>query len=263
MHQITLSLFELAKRKGVRFHFNAPVDEIVMQNGKVKGVLSKGETHQAEIVISNSDIVPTYRKLLSKAKSPEKILSQPRSSSALIFYWGINKQFDELDMHNIFFSKDYKKEFEAIFKHDTIDDDPTIYINITTKHNPSDAPANCENWFVMINVPGNKKQNWDELKQQAKQAIIAKLNRMLKTDVATLILTEEILDPISIETKTSSYQGSLYGSSSNNRYAAFLRHANFSSEIKGLYFCGGSVHPGGGIPLCLLSAKITAEMIDA
>lgn len=262
MHSITRTLYDLALRKGVNFHFNAPVEEIVVENKKTIGVISNGAQHFADLVISNSDIVPTYRKLLPKQKSPEKILSQPRSSSALIFYWGINRQFPALDMHNIFFSKDYKKEFDAIFKHDTIDDDPTIYINITTKHNPSDAPANCENWFVMINVPGNKGQNWDVLKQKAKQQILAKLNRMLDVNISALIVTEEILEPISIASKTSSYQGSLYGSSSNNRYAAFLRHANFSSKIKGLYFCGGSVHPGGGIPLCLLSAKITAEMIE-
>jgi len=76
------------------------------------------------------------------------------------------------------------------------------------------------------------------------------------------MITEEILEPRTIASKTSSFQGSLYGSSSNNRYAAFLRHANFSSKIKGLYFCGGSVHPGGGIPLCLLSAKIVGELVE-
>ncbi len=84
---------------------------------------------------------------------------------------------------------------------------------------------------------------------------------MLKTDIAPLIACESILDPRSIESKTSSAQGALYGNSSNNRYAAFLRHANFSHKFRGLYFCGGSVHPGGGIPLSLLSAKIMADQV--
>ena len=82
-----------------------------------------------------------------------------------------------------------------------------------------------------------------------------------KANIEELILNESVLDPRSIESKTSSFQGSLYGSSSNNRYAAFLRHANFSSHITNLYFCGGSVHPGGGIPLCLQSARIVADLI--
>jgi phytoene dehydrogenase-like protein len=113
----------------------------------------------------------------------------------------------------------------------------------------------------MINVPGNKGQNWDTLIEQARKDILQKLSLRLGKNIEELILNESILDPRSIESKTSSFQGSLYGSSSNNRYAAFLRHANFSSHITNLYFCGGSVHPGGGIPLCLQSARIVADLI--
>jgi phytoene dehydrogenase-like protein len=85
---------------------------------------------------------------------------------------------------------------------------------------------------------------------------------LLHTDIEPLIETEELLEPRTIESRTSSYAGALYGNASNNRYAAFLRHKNFSDKIKGLYFCGGSVHPGGGIPLCLNSAKITAQLVQ-
>jgi phytoene dehydrogenase-like protein len=194
-------------------------------------------------------------------KQPDKLLNQPKSSSALIFYWGIRHQFEELGLHNIFFSRDYRQEFEQLFQGQTISGDPTVYINITSKHKPDDAPAGCENWFVMINAPKNDGQNWDALIEQTRTNVLQKLSRLLGKDIASLIECESILDPRSIESRTSSSQGALYGNSSNNRYAAFLRHANFSSKISNLYFCGGSVHPGGGIPLCLLSAKITAELV--
>jgi phytoene dehydrogenase-like protein len=95
-----------------------------------------------------------------------------------------------------------------------------------------------------------------------REKIIAKINRVLKTDIEQYIEIEEHLDPYLIEQRTSSSGGSLYGNSSNNKYAAFLRHANNSSKIKNLYFCGGSVHPGGGIPLGILSAKIVSELIS-
>src|SRR5690606_34718497 len=104
-------------------------------------------------------------------------------------------------------------------------------------------------------------QDWDKQIASARTDIISKINRILKTDLEPLIEVEQILDPRSIESRTSSAQGALYGNSSNNRFAAFLRHANYSSDIKNLFFCGGSVHPGGGIPLALLSAKIMSEMI--
>ena len=84
---------------------------------------------------------------------------------------------------------------------------------------------------------------------------------MLKTDIKQYIEKEKIYTPINLENNTQSYLGSLYGSSSNNKMSAFLRHPNFSNDILNLYFCGGSVHPGGGIPLCLLSAKIVSNLI--
>ena len=140
---------------------------------------------------------------------------------------------------------------------------PTIYINITSKENNSDAPSGCENWFVMINAPGDYGQNWVTLVSQARQNIIEKLNTLLGIDLKSLIEAEDVLTPPQIEERTSSYRGALYGAASNSKFAAFLRHPNFSNQLKNLYFVGGSVHPGGGIPLCLLSAKITSELINS
>lgn len=262
MHDITNSIFKLAKDIGVEFHFEAKVKEVIVEGGKATAVNVNGETHKADLIVNNMDMVNAYKTILKKQKQPKKLLEQPKSSSALIFYWGIKKEFPELDLHNILFSNDYKKEFDHIFNQGSIYEDPTVYINITSVYKKDDAPEGSMNWFTMINVPNNQGQDWDSLIQMARKNIIKKINRTLNTDIEPLIEVEEILEPRSIESKTSSAQGALYGNSSNNRYAAFLRHANFSSDIKNLFFCGGSVHPGGGIPLCLLSAKIMTEMID-
>ncbi|MFA0961419.1 1-hydroxycarotenoid 3,4-desaturase CrtD [Roseivirga sp. BDSF3-8] len=262
MYSITESLFKLAKRQGVQFRFDTPVHSISVTNGKVSGLETKAGGEHYDTVVSNMDVVNTYRKLLPDQKHPEKLLRQPKSSSAIIFYWGIRRKFDELDLHNILFSQDYKAEFHNLFDKKTLYKDPTIYVNITSKYQQDDAPEGCENWFVMINAPHNDGQNWDKLIDQARNSIQEKLKRMLGQNIASLIACEEVLDPRTIELKTSSSQGALYGNSSNNRYAAFLRHANFSKNIKGLYFCGGSVHPGGGIPLCLNSARLAAEAVE-
>jgi phytoene desaturase len=263
MHSITMSLFQLAKDIGVAFNFESNVDQIITEEHIAIGIEVAGTIIKSDIVISNSDIVPTYRHLLKDHKAPEKILQQPRSSSALIFYWGIKKSFPQLDLHNIFFSEEYKTEFDYIFEKKDVYHDPTVYINISSKEEPNDAPEGCENWFTMINVPSNTGQDWDSIVSNARQNIIKKLNRLLNEDVSKLIEFEEILDPRTIASKTQSYQGALYGASSNNKYAAFLRHPNFKSSIANLYFCGGSVHPGGGIPLCLLSGKIVSDLIEA
>ncbi len=262
MHQITMSLYKLAMKMNVKFYFNTPVKKIVVYKGKAKGVDTQMGFHKSDIVVSNMDVVGTYQKLLSSEKQPKKLLKQPKSSSAIIFYWGIKKEFKELDLHNIFFSEDYKTEFDHIFNKKSVYHDPTVYLNITSTQNPGDAPEDSMNWFTMVNAPNNTGQSWDDIIGETRKNIISKLSRMLGTDIEPLIEVEDILDPRTIELRTSSSTGALYGNSSNNKYAAFLRHANFSKNIGGLYFCGGSVHPGGGIPLCLLSAKIVDEVMN-
>ncbi|WP_207536213.1 1-hydroxycarotenoid 3,4-desaturase CrtD [Desertivirga arenae] len=261
MNMITASLVKLAEELGVKFRYNSKVEEIVLEDEKVKGIRLQGQLEEADLVISNMDVWHTYKKLLKNLYVSSRVLNQERSSSALIFYWGINTTFQELDLHNILFSEHYEAEFRAIWKEKKIFNDPTVYINISSKYNASDAPAGCENWFVMINVPANAGQDWDKLIAEARENVINKISRNLNVNLRDYIVCEDILDPRSIESRTSSYQGSLYGTSSNSRFAAFLRHPNFSSSIKNLYFVGGSVHPGGGIPLALLSAKITSELI--
>jgi phytoene desaturase len=263
MYSIVSSLVNLAIVVGVKFHYNSPVQEIVLNGKLATGIKVNGEVINADLVVSNMDIWFTYNKLLKNYPKfhPKKVLQQERSSSALVFYWGINKKFSKLDLHNIFFSADYKAEFDYIWKEKSIYQDPTVYINISSKLNSKDAPPGCENWFAMINVPSNTGQDWDMLIAEARKNILAKLSSLLNENVGKLIITESVLDPRAIENKTSSYQGSIYGNSSNSKYAAFMRHANKSAQIKDLYFCGGSVHPGGGIPLCLLSAKIVSEEI--
>jgi phytoene desaturase len=261
MYKITESIYELALSLNVKFHFNSKVEKIAVESNKAKGIHVNGHVEYADIIVCNMDVVPAYRYLMPEQKQPKKILKQERSSSALIFYWGIKKEFPQLILHNIFFSKNYQEEFSYIFDKKSIYHDPTVYVNISSKEEKSDAPAGMENWFVMINVPYNDGQNWDELIKDARKNILKKLSRMLNTDVETLIISEDILEPRSIESKTQSYKGALYGTSSNSRMAAFFRHPNFSSKIKNLYFCGGSVHPGGGIPLALSSAKIVDSLI--
>ncbi len=260
MFQITGSLVSLARDLGVIFHFSERVEQILTDRKRATGVRTGKNTYKADVVISNMDIAPSYRQLLPGHKAPERILRQERSSSALIFYWGIQRSFPELGLHNIFFSNNYQKEFRDIFNNVTPAVDPTVYVNITSKDVPGDAPEGCENWFVMVNVPRHTGQNWKEIIPVYRQEIINKLTRILQVELCELIENESTLTPFDIEIRTSSMGGSLYGASSNNRFAAFLRHANKSNRIGNLYFCGGSVHPGGGIPLCLLSAKIVSEL---
>lgn len=261
LRSIPETLIRLGQQLGVTYKTNEAVEEIQTEGNKVVGIKSKKNTYKFDAVVSNADVYPTYRKLLRQVRAPEKVLRQERSSSGIIFYWGIKKTFPRLDLHNIFFSESYRNEFNAIFNDSTVSEDPTIYVNISSKVDFGDAPPGAENWFVLINAPANTGQDWDRLIASVRTAVIAKLERILDEEIEPFIEFEDVLDPRLIEKRTSSYQGSLYGTSSNSKFAAFFRHANDHKTFDNLYFCGGSVHPGGGIPLCLNSAKIVSNLI--
>ncbi len=260
MYDISQSLYQLACRLGVRFHFRTPVDRIEVTNGRATGLRIGQARYPFDRIVSNMDVFFTYRRLLPDQRQPERILRQQKSTSALIFYWGVQHSFEELGVHNIFFSDDYKGEFAAL-EAGALSDDPTIYVNISSKLCPADAPQGGENWFVMINAPFDRAQDWTQLQARVRRQTLAKLERILGQSIEPHIVEETVLTPKDIEVRTGSHLGALYGTSSNNRMAAFLRHPNFSNRIKDLYFVGGSAHPGGGIPLCLLSAKITDDLM--
>jgi phytoene desaturase len=260
MYSIASSLEALAIKLGVTFHLNAPVQEIVVQNGKAVGVKANGQSEAFDLVVNDTDIFTAYPKLLPKQRQSWVYKRQEPSSSALIFYWGVKGNYPQLDIHNILFSGAYKSEFDALGK-GTILSDPTVYLFISSKQVANDAPSGHENWFVMVNAPYNREQDWCTLVAETRAAIVRKIKTVLNIDIESQIVNENVLTPPQIEQLTGSYRGSLYGISSNSPMAAFSRHPNRLSKIKGLYFAGGSVHPGGGIPLCLASAKIIDSFI--
>ena len=260
MREISNSLYNLCCKIGINFHFNKSVDSIVVENRIAKGIVVNNKFLEFDRVISNVDINLTYNKLLNnKIYSPNK---ENMSSSAIIFFWGINKEFKELDLHNILFTNNYKEEFRNIFEMNDLYHDPTIYINITSKEIKNVSPKGCENWFVMINCPKDNGQNWNKLKNNLREDIIRKINKNFNVNIKDHIVEEKVFTPKEISINTNSYLGSLYGESSNGILAPIKRHQNFSRKIKNLYFCGGTVHPGGGIPLCIMSSKIVSDLIE-
>ena len=262
MYDIAESVYALGKRLGVRYHFNTPVTEILRAGTQVKALCVGGEEVPYDRIVCNMDVWLAYDRLLPGARRPRLTLKQQKSTSAVIFYWGVERSFPELGLHNIFFSKDYAREF-ADLEAGSLSDDVTVYVNISSKYVPEDAPPGHENWFVMVNAPAHTGQDWNDLVGKLRRQVVALLSKTLSFDLAPHIRAERVVTPPDIEHLTGSHQGALYGTSSNNRMAAFLRHPNFSREISGLYFLGGSVHPGGGVPLCLLSARIVARLVAA
>ena len=261
MYDVVNALYKLAAETGVKFHFNSYVNEIVLEKNNVRAIRVEDKEIRADVIVSNMDVHFTYHKLLPQVKPPKNYLESSKSTSALIFQWAMDRSYPGLDVHNVLFTGDYKEEFEFLFNKKQVFNDPTVYIYVSSKAISGDAPEGKENWFVMINVPHlNEHVDWSKQTDRMRSTIIHKIERYLNTDVKPHILHEFCTTPEDISKGTFAYLGALYGNTSNKMMSAFLRHPNFS-KIKGLYFCGGTVHPGGGIPLCLMSAKITADLV--
>lgn len=265
IHALPRAMDRLAVEVGVEREYRTPVERILLDGRRrVRGVLVGGKEIPAAVVVSNADVTPTYEHLLRDTDAPlyRRYQQLEPSSSGIVFSWGVRRRFPELGLHNIFFSDDYRREFREIFHDHRCPTDPTIYLNITCKEGaPGDAPPDGENWFVLVNAPWDDGQDWQEEVRRTRAAVLQRLSGDLATNVEQLIEEEAILRPRDIQDRTDSWRGSLYGISSNSRLAAFRRHPNRSRRHPGLYFVGGSAHPGGGMPLVVLGGEITAALV--
>jgi phytoene desaturase len=263
IHAIPMAMERLAREEGVEFHYGKRVDRIMLDGRTVRGVVTEDGLMEYEAVVSNVDVLPTYERLLGDTTSRDSHRYRRRepSSSALVFYWGVDGSFGRLDVHNILFSPDYREEFQDMFERRRVPRDPTVYIHVMSKHVPEDAPAGKEAWFTMVNAPSDSGQDWDAEVERTRRVVRERIEGILGIELQPLIEVEDVLTPPLIEERTGSRGGALYGISSNTRMAAFARQRNRSKRYKGLFFAGGGAHPGGGMPLAVLSGKIAADLV--
>jgi phytoene desaturase len=263
MYRLVETLTKICHLSGIQIRLESRVNKLWHENGRIKGLFLDNERVESEYVICNSDVVYTFDRLIDGYdKERKKLKKLEPSLSAMVFLWNVNKYFPQLMHHNIFFSRDYRREFEQMFRDHAPADDPTIYVALTCRSDKSHAPEGSENWFVLINMPYiDKRQNWLQYVQWVKKRVLQKLKEYGQ-DVGPHICGEKIFTPESFAQIYGANRGSIYGLSSNSRFSAFLRPPNRNRKIKGLYFVGGSTHPGGGIPLVLLSGKMVADLIS-
>ena len=256
IYSIPTALHKLCVDLGVQFCFNEKVQK-VSENNKVIIVKTTNNTYETKKIISNIDFYTTQKLLDRKVK----ISSENLSTSAIVFYWGVELTTPFLKLHNILFSEDYKKEFNDIFKESKIPADPTVYINISSKKDATHAPEGCENWFVMINIPPRPTLVNNEEINKARNYITSLIKKKFDINLEDHIVFEEILTPKSLYDKTGAHGGALYGEHQNSLSVIMNRKPNQDKRSKNIFYVGGSVHPGGGIPLALRSGVNTAQKI--
>lgn len=248
------ALAELAVGAGASLQPGTDVEAVEHRGGRVTGVrLADGTTVEAEAVVANVDALHLYRDLLPHSGRRRRTEWAPRSSSGYVLLLGVEGRTEGLAHHNVSFSADYAAEFDALFERGVPAVDPTVYVCAASVTDPSVAPDGCDSWFVLVNAPAGAG------------ALPAYGDHVLEVmaargwDLSGRIAHRQDIGPAELEHRFRTPGGSIYGTSSNGRAAAFLRPGN-RGPLDGLYLCGGSSHPGGGLPLVAMSGGIAARL---
>lgn len=268
MGALAEAITDLARSIGVRIETGAEVTGVGLDRsgGTVRGIRVNDEkgTIPTDLLISNVDALQTWRMLLAPEglRPPERLENETRSCSGFLVTAAVPKRGPQRQPnglpevhHTICFADDYRREFAQIFEQGVYPDEMTIYRSVPSASSPPLAETEHESWYLLVNVPSGRVP---VDRDQYVAAIFSRL-RAFGLEIDPVDVT--VLGPEEIEERYGSPGGAIYGSSSNSLLSAFLRHGNRSRGVENLYFVGGSVHPGGGLPLVALSGKIVAELI--
>jgi len=266
MYNLAVGLGKLCGEMGIRVDLNTEVVQIEKSGRKVSGVkLANGEIISADYVVCNMEVIPAYDKLLSEPPNFIKKIQKKfaPACSGLVIHLGTDCQYPQLAHHNFFYSKNQAKHFETVFKKGQLPDDPTIYLVAPTRTDPSKAPANCDNIKILPHIPPIDPEN--PLPESAyldlKDRVITKLERMGLKDLRKHTVVEDFLTPVNLQKMYYSNRGSIYGVVSDWKKNYGFKFPKQSSRFKNLFFTGGTVNPGGGMPMVILCGQKVADRI--
>ncbi len=267
MYSLSLALEKLCKDMGVAIKTRCKVDEITIRKQRAVGVNSNGKSINADLVVVNADLVYAYQQLVPvqfRPKMPDsKLRSYTQASSALLFYFGVNHALPGLLHHNVLLSKEFKKNFDEIFFEKVLPNDPSFYLYIPTKTDPSLAPKSKHVLYILVPVPNLEASiDWSKAQETIKKKVFSRIQKEYGFDLTRFIESSASFTPDDFKTKFNLYNGSAFGLSHTFFQTGYFRPHNYSQDIKGLYFVGASTYPGGGIPMVTLSAKLVVERIQ-
>jgi phytoene desaturase len=267
LYRVIETLAAIAEGLGVKFVYNTPVQSIEVEGNQATGVtLTDGRRIRADVIVANADLPYVYSNLLPQDGSADKLQNKQYSSSALMFYWGVKGERSNLLLHNNMFLADqqYRKSFNQIFHEHTLPDAPSFYVCTPTRTDPSFAPPDGDSLMVLVPVghlDPKSPRDWVKLEQQARKAVLDRLETFGIRDLEERIVTETKWGPSYYEQELNLTNGSAFGLSHTFTQVGYLRPHNRHARYRNLYFAGASTHPGTGLPIVLISARLTAERI--
>jgi phytoene desaturase len=258
-------LVEIAEKHGVRFHYNSPVNQISLVGDRVSGIiLENGVRISADVVIANADLPYVYRELLQDEAALPSLTKKKHGCSALVFFWGLDKQFRALGTHNLFLAKDIRGGFDLIFNALSLSEEPSFYVHAPVRIDPSLAPKGQDTITVAVPVPHlneENPQNWEQIRTKTRVYIIRRLQAFGLQNIENHIKFEVCFSPEDWKKRYNLTKGSAHGLSHEIMQMGYLRPKNQHLRFQNLYFVGASTHPGSGLPSVLVCAEHVSDRI--
>jgi phytoene desaturase len=260
------ALVRIAEKLGVKFIYNAPVKKMIEERRKIRSAITEdGREFSADIFVGNADLPYIYKELLPANNEAKKLNDKLYTCSTIMFYWGVDKEYPQIAHHNVFLGGDYKASFDQIFKNHTLPDVPSFYVHAPARTDKAAAPAGQDTLYVLVPVghlEARSRQNWEALINRARETVFARLAKeMGANDLRDHIKFETVYSPPVWKERFNLEKGAAFGLSHNFWQVGYLRPQNRHKQYKNLYFAGASTHPGTGLPIVLLSARLTTERI--
>ena len=264
------AMVRLFRELGGKLHLDSPVDEIVVQDGRARGLrLRDGRQVTADIVVSNADVTNTYRLLVApehrRRNTDRRMESMHHSMSLFVLYFGTNRRYTDsaLAHHNIILGERYRGLLQDIFRAKVLSEDFSLYLHMPTITDTSIAPTGCELFYVLAPVPhlgGNV--DWEQAAPQLTERILAFLERNYLPGLRESIVVRHAVDPRYFRDRLNSHLGAGFSIEPILTQSAWFRPHNRSEDIDNLYIVGAGTHPGAGLPGVLSSAKIVEHLVE-
>jgi phytoene desaturase (3,4-didehydrolycopene-forming) len=272
----------IGERLGVQYMFDSPIRNIELSSDgkRATGITFEDDSKEAltaDVVVCNADLAYAYNNLLPTSSFGKSLLKRQASCSSISFYWALDRQFPELSAHNIFLAEDYKDSIDSIFKKHQIPDQPSFYVNVPSRVDPSAAPEGCDSMVILVPVghlydsstdshKGSKHtegltQDWDSMVAAARDTVIKTMEARLHISLGPHIIEETINTPPTWKSVFNLDRGAILGLSHSFFNVLSFRPKTKHRSIEDLYFVGASTHPGTGVPIVLAGAKLVSEQI--
>jgi phytoene desaturase len=264
------ALAGLFQELGGTLRLGCDVEAIETAGGRVTGVRARdGWREGFDLVVSNADVVHTYRRLLAAepeaAPATARLLRRRYGMSLFLVYFGTRRRHPQLAHHTVLFGPRYRGLLADVFEGGRLADDLSLYLHAPTVTDPGMAPPGCESFYVLAPVPhlGHAAVDWDCEGPRHADRVLAHLERHLVPGLRADLVTRRIFTPLDFERELNAHLGAAFSLEPLLSQSAYFRVHNRDDRIRGLYFVGAGTHPGAGVPGVVNSARATASLVLA